>query len=509
MLRDASAKDSIKLIHSIKNRSLLSDYGMYKIYYYEGISNLLDTLKSYLSSSKQVIIPQTIAGLFEAEPHSIILTKRIKERIYDELLHAFSQDIISAIKKKTKHMSYRSRIRSNSGVFPLPIFTKPHSCGGSCIFCPKQNGIPNSYIENEDTLFAKACSYSPIAQFKRFSKRIRIPNVSSCIPTEIIILGGSFSSHKKEYRKKFLNDLYASMLGLKECNVLNNAVTHPQYIPSVVTVESRPDQINTSECIFLRELGISKVEIGVQHTSNTVLHFNRRGHGQSAIIEATRLLKEEGFKVGYHIMLGLPNATQKDDIKMLTATLWKTEYSPDYLKIYPCVLLKNPVFQPKLFHLYKSEKWFPISNNDVTFLLRALSKSIPSYVRISRIQRQFNPKTILRGVSPGVRIKSGVTFLDIRSREVGHVFPDIDLAQINAVMENVTFRLNDVYFELLTNEKILLGMARVRIRDDFLIICELKIYGKAAPVGCRGLIQGNGLRKGCCVMLKSLDTNWD
>ena len=102
MLRDASAKDSIKLIHSIKNRSLLSDYGMYKIYYYEGISNLLDTLKAYLSSSKQVIIPQTIAGLFEAEPHSIILTKRIKERIYDELLQTFSQDIISAIEKKDK-----------------------------------------------------------------------------------------------------------------------------------------------------------------------------------------------------------------------------------------------------------------------------------------------------------------------------------------------------------------------------------------------------------------------
>jgi len=29
---------------------------------------------------------------------------------------------------------------------------------------------------------------------------------------------------------------------------------------SVLTVESRPDQINESECVFLRELGVSKVE---------------------------------------------------------------------------------------------------------------------------------------------------------------------------------------------------------------------------------------------------------
>jgi hypothetical protein len=104
MLRDASAKDSIKLIDSIKNRSLLSDYGIYQIYYYEGISNLLDTLISYLSSSKQVIIPQTIAGLFEAEPHSLILSKIIKERIYDQLLHNFSQDIVSEIEKKDKKL---------------------------------------------------------------------------------------------------------------------------------------------------------------------------------------------------------------------------------------------------------------------------------------------------------------------------------------------------------------------------------------------------------------------
>jgi elongator complex protein 3 len=380
-------------------------------------------------------------------------------------------------------------------VFPVPIFTKPYSCGGDCIFCPKTSGIPSSYIENEDTLFAKVCGYSPIAQFQRFKKRIRISYKSGPIPTEIIILGGSFSSHKKEYRKKFINDLYASMKGLKECIVLNDSFKHPKYIPSVVTVESRPDQINTSECNFLRELGVSKVEIGVQHTSNNVLYFNQRGHDQSSIIEATQLLKEEGFKVGYHIMIGLPNSTKDDDVKMLTSTLWKAEYSPDYLKIYPCVLLNNPIFQPKLYNLYKAKKWTPISNNDVVFLLRALNKSIPSYVRISRIQRQFDPRTVIRGVKPGVRIKSGVTFSDVRSREVGHISPNINLAQINSVIENVTVKLNDVYFELITNENILLGMARIRIRNDFLIIRELKIYGKAAPVGSRGLIQGNGLGK--------------
>lgn len=104
MLKDASAKDSIKLFSSIKNSSLLSDYGIYQIYYYKGISNLLDTLVSYLPSYKQVIIPQTIVGLFEAEPHSIVLSKMIKERIYDQLLHNLSQDVTSEIEKKDKKL---------------------------------------------------------------------------------------------------------------------------------------------------------------------------------------------------------------------------------------------------------------------------------------------------------------------------------------------------------------------------------------------------------------------
>ncbi len=388
-------------------------------------------------------------------------------------------------------MNYRSKIRSNSGVFPIPIFTKPYSCRGDCIFCPKTNGIPSSYIENEDTLFAKDCGYSSAAQFQRFKERICISNKSGPIPTEIIILGGSFSAHTKKYRKKFVNDLFASMKG----SVLYDSFKHPQYIPSVVTVESRPDQISIYECNFLRELGVSKVEIGVQHTSNKVLYFNQRGHDQSSIIEATQLLKEEGFKVGYHVMIGLPNATKDDDFKMLTSTLWKAEYSPDYLKIYPCVLLNNPLYQPKLFGLYKTNKWSPISNGDVAFLLRAINKTIPSYVRISRIQRQFDPSAVIRGVDPGFRVRSGVTFLDVRSREVGHVSPDIDLTEFNSVIEKITIKLNDIYFELLANHNILLGMARIRIRDDTLIIRELKIYGKAAPVGSRGLIQGNGLGK--------------
>lgn len=93
MLSDASAVDTINLFNLINDQNLLSDYGLYQIYYYKDISKLLEILKQYLKSSKQVIIPQTIAGIYKAEPKSILLSKKIKEKIHDEILHDLPENI--------------------------------------------------------------------------------------------------------------------------------------------------------------------------------------------------------------------------------------------------------------------------------------------------------------------------------------------------------------------------------------------------------------------------------
>lgn len=86
MLKEAEVTESIKVIDAVSDPSLLAQYGMYQIYYYKGMLELIDKLKEYASSPKQSIIPQTIAGIFEAEPHSLLLTRACREMIYDELI---------------------------------------------------------------------------------------------------------------------------------------------------------------------------------------------------------------------------------------------------------------------------------------------------------------------------------------------------------------------------------------------------------------------------------------
>ncbi len=391
-------------------------------------------------------------------------------------------------------MTKHTKIKYNSGVIPVPIYTKPHHCGGECIYCPKKRGFPNSYLDNEDTLFAKTNDYSSVAQFTRFQNRLG----NSCqdiYPFEIIVLGGSFSSLDKSYRAQFLSELYNEMLEAKQhTNIAKQGYVKPQCLPSVVTVESRPDQINKQECDFLRQIGVSKVELGIQHTSDEILKFNKRGHDQSTVVRATRLLKDEGFKVGYHIMVGLPSANFNDDYKMLSTTLWEDGYSPDFLKIYPCILLSDPLLQPELVRLYETGKWRPLDYKSLVKLLYMASNKIPSYVRISRIQRQFDNKLIRAGVKHGLRCQLDKGFTDIRAREVGKLSHKIALGDVEPINTRIMRQAKDMYIEIIGKDSVLLGYLRLRIlKNKQLMIRELKVLGEASPIGSGNYIQGKGL----------------
>ena len=81
-------------------------------------------------------------------------------------------------------------------------------------------------------------------------------------------------------------------------------------------METRPDFINEAEILNFRQLGCTRVELGVQSIFNDVLEINKRGHKIEASIEATKLLKDAGFKINYHMMPGLPGSNPKKDFLM-------------------------------------------------------------------------------------------------------------------------------------------------------------------------------------------------
>ncbi|QQR83232.1 radical SAM protein [Candidatus Peregrinibacteria bacterium] len=80
-------------------------------------------------------------------------------------------------------------------------------------------------------------------------------------------------------------------------------------------VETRPDWVDAEEIRKLRSYGVTGIELGVQTTDDAVNDFNKRGHGLTESMEATRLCLNAGLKICHHLMPNLPTATWESDLK--------------------------------------------------------------------------------------------------------------------------------------------------------------------------------------------------
>ena len=78
--------------------------------------------------------------------------------------------------------------------------------------------------------------------------------------------------------------------------------------------------------------------MGYQTTIDAINEQNKRGHGNKESIEATRLLKDAGFKVVAHMMPDLLGSTPDDDRQSMRRVFDDSDFRPDEMKIYPMVV---------------------------------------------------------------------------------------------------------------------------------------------------------------------------
>jgi len=143
----------------------------------------------------------------------------------------------------------------------------------------------------------------------------------------------------------------------------------------------------------MRKLGATRVEFGVQSIYDDVLKLNKRGHTVAATIKATKLLKEAGFKINYHMMPDLPGSNYKKDLAMFKELFSNPDFQPDMLKIYPCVVVKNS----PIYKWWKNGRYKPYSDQKLIELLAEIKKIIPYYVRITRLIRDIPSTSIVAG----------------------------------------------------------------------------------------------------------------
>jgi elongator complex protein 3 len=305
------------------------------------------------------------------------------------------------------------KIRTQSGVAIVAVLTKAYPCPGKCLYCPTEKDMPKSYLSNEPAVMrAIASQFNPYKQVQNRLRSLEL-NGHKTDKIELIVMGGTFSCLPKNYQLKFITEcfracndygvhkVYKVRKFIKSKEKLDNLLLHEQKRNEKakhrivgLTLETRPDYINEEEILNFRLLGCTRVELGVQSVFNPVLKINKRGHTVAKTIEATKMLKDAGFKINYHIMPGLPGSSLKKDLQMFKELFSNPNFQPDMLKIYPTVVLKNSA----LYNFWKKGKYRPLTDKQFEkFILEVKNKIIPPYVRISRLVRDVPATSIIAG----------------------------------------------------------------------------------------------------------------
>jgi elongator complex protein 3 len=330
-------------------------------------------------------------------------------------------------------------VRTLSGVAIITVLTKPFKCPGACIYCPNEAGMPKSYLSNEPAAArAKLNKFDPYKQVKMRLEALKA-NGHPTDKIELIIKGGSWTAYPKKYREWFVAKCFCAgnktglpkpykLVGLRKPSGLKwaqkkNETSKHRIIG--LTTETRPDLINEKEILHLRKIGCTRVELGVQTIYDDILKRCHRGHGVKEITKATKLLKDAGFKVDYHLMPGLPGSTFQKDIKMFEEIFTNPNFMPDTIKIYPCTVIPNT----PLYNLWKRGKYKPLGDKQlIKMLIKVKSKIIPRFCRIARLIRDIPSPSIAAGnkitnlreyIQKEMRQKN-LKCKCLRCREVGH-----------------------------------------------------------------------------------------
>jgi elongator complex protein 3 len=402
---------------------------------------------------------------------------------------------------KPKKNEIRKPTKTISGVTPIAVMLPPRKCKhGTCLYCPSLN-VPQSYTpKSPAVLRASQVNYDAYEQIKGRIKAFEIMNH----PTdkiELIVMGGTFLEYPKKFQYEFIKNCYDSLNGkisvnLEKAKKLNEISKHRCV---ALCVETRPD-VCIKYINRLREFGCTRVELGVQIIDDKIYLKIKRGHTVKDVVDATQELKNAGFKIGYHVMPGLPGSNVQKDLKLFKQLFSDERFKPDQLKIYPCQVLQGS----KLEEIYWKRKYKPYTKEKIEKILIQMLKFVPRYCRVMRIMREIPPDYLVAGttridlrkeVEKDLR-ESGSKLKEIRFREVG--FANKEKLNKDLRLKITKYKASggkEYFLEIINKKDILFGLLRLRIFDDKAIIRELHIYGKAISLGKLGEVQHSGLGK--------------
>ncbi len=427
-----------------------------------------------------------------------------------------NSELISAVKPQERQrlipILRRKNSRTISGVTVVAVMTKPHDCPQPepCAYCPggPNTGSPQSYTGHEPAAKRGGQNnYDPYEQVQsRLEQLTAIGHKVDKI--ELIVMGGTFPSTPPEYQSLFIQRCLDAITrkpstSLEEAKA-NAEVSKTRNVG--ITVETRPDWAKQPHIDDMLAMGVTRVELGVQNPNDAIYRKVGRTHTVADVQESTRLLKDAGLKIVYHLMPGMPGSNFEKDLEAFKTVFTDPTYKPDMIKLYPCLVIEKT----KTHQWYQEGIYKPYSTEEATNLIAEVKKILPSWVRIMRVQRDIPAGLIVDGVKKSnlrqlaqqKLTEQGERCRCIRCREVGHrlmiegIKPNLDKVKILTTTYEAS-EGTEVFISAEDQENdVLIGYLRLRMpsakaqRPEIdavtsAIIRELHVYGPLVPVGKR------------------------
>jgi elongator complex protein 3 len=450
--------------------------------------------------------------------------------VYRELVESgeweADESLLAAIRLKP--------VRTLSGVTTVTVLTKPYPCPGKCIFCPDDIRMPKSYLPDEPgAMRAVENNFDPYAQVaSRLEALASVGHPTDKI--ELLILGGTFSSYRRDYQAWFVKQCFDAMNGslnrqareereenqeknlaglapfavnesLAMVQLQNESAAHRNV---GLSVETRPDEVTPDELAWFRTLGVTKVQMGAQSLDDAILRLNERGHTVADLHHAVALLRAGGFKIVLHWMPNLLGATPDMDREDFPR-LWDG-LCPDEIKIYPTQLLENA----PLYEIWKRGEYHPYSTEDLINLIADVKPSIPRYCRVNRIIRDIpsthvvegNKRTSLRQDVQAELRRRGTHCDCIRCREIRGEKVEAESLRLDNLIYHPD-GAEEHFLSFVTPEDKITGFLRLSLPgvdspstelkdlEGAAIIREVHVYGQSLGVGKEqtGAAQHTGL----------------
>jgi elongator complex protein 3 len=396
--------------------------------------------------------------------------------------------------------------KTASGVAVVAVMPKPYECPhGRCTYCPGgiEFNTPLSYTGTEPaTKAAQKFSYDPYQQVHAKLEQLQSRGHDTG-KTEIVIVGGTFPFMPGDYQREFAKSCYDALNETKSSS-LHEAITTNETAENRCvgfTVETKPDYCKELHVDLMLELGVTRVEIGVQSLRNNVYRLVNRGHTLDDVIGAFRIARDAGYKIVAHMMPGLPGSSLEKDIEDFRRLFEDDVFKPDMLKIYPTLVLEHT----GLFRMHQTGKYRAYSDDDLIDVIVEVKKAVPEWVRIMRVQREVESRDIVAGPKSGnlrqivlqkLR-QQGRRCRCIRCREAGlqRRYPSVD----EVVLKRTDYTASSGREIFLSYEsrdgETILGFLRLRKvasphRSELVgsaIVRELHVYGQAVSVGNKGI----------------------